>query len=412
MAQLRTFVGIGFGPIQSGLFLLEAYASGNFSRYVVAEVDSTLVGAVRQNGGAYFINVAYPDRIERTRVAAVELYDPAQSEDREALVRAIAEASEVATALPSVECYDNGQASAPAALLAEGISRRSGESLLIYAAENHNHAAELLERSVRARAPSGPLDAIQFVNTVIGKMSGVVHSDEQIRHLGLETLTPATNRAVLVEAFNRILISHVDLPRFRRGIEVFIEKEDLLPFEHAKLYGHNAVHALVGYLAQRRKLDTMADALRDERLAQLARDAFLNESGAALIAKHGGVGDSLFTPAGYAQYADDLLRRMGNPYLHDQVARVIRDPRRKLGWHDRLVGTMRLALEQGIAPEHFALGAAAAALHLAETTGRTVHRRNDLEQLLDEVWGEQACSARRTLMEAIGSAMNRLAGSR
>ena len=32
----KTFVGFGFGPIQSGLFLLEAFRSGNFDRYVVA----------------------------------------------------------------------------------------------------------------------------------------------------------------------------------------------------------------------------------------------------------------------------------------------------------------------------------------------------------------------------------------
>ncbi len=34
-----------------------------------------------------------------------------------------------------------------------------------------------------------------------------------------------------------------------RGIEVFVEKPDLLPFAQAKLYGHNAGHALAAYLA-------------------------------------------------------------------------------------------------------------------------------------------------------------------
>ena len=54
----NTFVGFGFGPIQSALFLFEAFMSGNFSRYVVAEVDAELVKAVRENGGAYAINIA------------------------------------------------------------------------------------------------------------------------------------------------------------------------------------------------------------------------------------------------------------------------------------------------------------------------------------------------------------------
>jgi len=49
----------------------------------------------------------------------------------------------------------------------------------------------------------------------------------------------------LVEAFNRILISKTSFGDtlatrgFHRGIEVFEEKPDLLPFEEAKLYGHN-----------------------------------------------------------------------------------------------------------------------------------------------------------------------------
>jgi len=34
----KTFVGFGFGAIQAGLFLYEAYQSGNFGRLVVAEV--------------------------------------------------------------------------------------------------------------------------------------------------------------------------------------------------------------------------------------------------------------------------------------------------------------------------------------------------------------------------------------
>ncbi|MEI6783226.1 MAG: hypothetical protein WCQ21_20170, partial [Verrucomicrobiota bacterium] len=68
----------------------------------------------------------------------------------------------------------------------------------------------------------------------------------------------------------------------------------------------------------------------------------------------------LFTPAGYQVYADDLLERMTNPYLRDRIERVIRDTPRKLSWDDRLIGTMRLALDAGVTPRRFALGAAAA----------------------------------------------------
>jgi len=43
------FTGFGFGPIQAGLFVKEAFQSGNFARIVAAEIDTELVGAVRTN---------------------------------------------------------------------------------------------------------------------------------------------------------------------------------------------------------------------------------------------------------------------------------------------------------------------------------------------------------------------------
>ena len=76
------------------------------------------------------------------------------------------------------------------------------------------------------------------------------------------------------------------------------EKPDLLPFEEAKLYGHNATHALLGFLAARRGCELIADAAEDPELMELAAEAFTAESGAALCRKRAGL-DPLFTPEGY-----------------------------------------------------------------------------------------------------------------
>ena len=332
----RTFVGFGFGAIQGGLFLYEAHQSGNFDRLVVAEVVPEVVSALRRSGGRYRVNIATRSGLEVREVTGVEALNPNDSADRAALVSAVADAQELATALPSVEFYDHGSASV-ARILAEGLSQRTMPGVL-YAAENHNHAAEILESKVGGSRPE-----FQFLNTVIGKMSGVI--------------SEGLSREFLVEEFNRILISRVALPGFRRGIEVFEEKPDLLPFEEAKLYGHNAVHALLGFLAHREGCRCISDA--SESLRRFAGEAFIEESGRALIARHEGV-DELFTPRGFEHYACDLIERMVNPWLNDLVARVIRDPRRKLGWNDRLIGTMRLVLDVGMAPRRFAEGAAAA----------------------------------------------------
>ena len=382
----KTFVGFGFGPIQSALFLYEAYRSGNFDRYVIAEVDEGLVGAVRAGGGRYSINIAHPDRIEQVVVDGVRLCHPSDKSDREELVGAIAVADEMATALPSVRFYDTGDATGVAKLLADGFERRDpAKPVIIYAAENHNRAAEVLSERFGAKVPAGTLANTQTLNTVVGKMSGTITDADTIHRLGLAPLTPDTPRAVLVERFNHILVSRVTLEGFQRGIGVFVEKDDLLPFEEAKLYGHNAIHALIGYLGRLRGLTTMAEAAHHGDIMEVARAAFIDESGGSLLKKYEQIQDPLFTVDGYCAYADDLIERMVNPHLNDLISRVTRDARRKLGYDDRLFGTMRLALAQGIEPIQMAKGAAAA---LTCVTSGPPQTREDVGATLREVWGE------------------------
>ncbi len=416
----KSFVGFGFGPIQSGLFLFEAFRSGNFSRYVVAEVDEALVQAVRNNGGRYTLNIAAPDAMEQVTVEGVELYNPRDPRDRPKLLAAIAQADELATALPSVDFFDTGQPADVAALLAEGLSdRRLSKPAVIYTAENHNHAAEILAEKLAVRATKAAPQEVQILNTVIGKMSGVIADPAAIARIGLKTLTPVTPKAVLVERFNRILISRITLPGFRRGLEVFIEKDDLLPFEEAKLYGHNAIHAMLGYLAELRGLETMAQVADHPDLLEAGRRAFA-ESGEALVRRHGHLGDPLFTAGGYRAYAQDLLQRMVCPTLNDLVARVTRDHVRKLGLEDRLYGTMRLALSQGVQPVNMALGAAAGVLSLIRH-GREINgspavlprspeelTAQDLRGLLVMLWGDRRDEQTDALVQLTWEAIQRL----
>ena len=400
-----TFVGFGFGPIQAGLMICEAFDSGNFDRFVVAEVDAALVDAVRGNRDAVTINIAGEAGIRRKDLPGVRLLNPRVGADRTELVDAIRAASELATAIPSVELYGAGGDASVAALLAEGAAVPRGfgaaaeHARIIYAAENNNFAAELLMRQIIRRAPPEGFSRVQALDTVIGKMSGVVSSGEEMRRLGLAPLVPGLEKCILVEEFNRILISKIALPGFTRGIRVFEEKDDLIPFEEAKLYGHNAVHALLGYLARLRGHRVMSSIREDGELLALGRQAFLQESGAALIRRHGRTGDPLFTAAGYEAYADDLLLRMTNPFLHDDVDRIIRDPKRKLGWSDRFFGTMRAALQAGIQPTAMALGAAAATSCSMEQGGPAVSRSKPgaatAQDHLLGLWGSEAAGEER-----------------
>ncbi len=408
----RTFVGFGFGAIQSGLFLYEAWRSGEFGRLVVAEVVPETVAAVRAADGRFTLNIAHATGVEQATIGPIEIYNPLVADDRAHLIGAIADADEMATAVPSIANYVSDSPGSLHRVLAAGLHRKQmsgGPFAVLYAAENHNQAAEALreqiERAlqrehVREEKRADVLARVSVVNTVIGKMSGIVPLHEGPPGIPLAPVTPGSPRAFLVEEFNRILVSRVEFVReerieeeppnapgddlrapvltvqrvaldvpFARGIQVFQEKDDLLPFEEAKLYGHNALHALAAYLGAQADIHHMHRLHEAKGLLKFVRNAVLQEPGAALLRKHQDVDDPLFTPAGFAAYADDLIERMVNPFLQDAVARVARDPARKLGWDDRLIGPMRLALEQGITPRRFALGAAAALkqLHAAPT---------------------------------------------
>ncbi len=407
------FTGFGFGPIQAGLFVKEAFESGNFSRIAVAEIDRRLVEAVKANAGSYHVNVAKADGIETLKIDGVELLDPSAPADRRLFMDALAQSTEIVTSLPSVNFYESGGDSSVASLIAEGLKESAGQAAIVYTAENNNHAAEILREAVARKAGGLSQAKVQFLNTVIGKMSRVVDDPEEIARLKLKTISPDIQRAFLVEQFNRILVSRTCLGDFAPGIGVFIEKDDLLPFEEAKLYGHNAVHALLGFIGALKGYAKMTELKNDPAVMQIGLDAFLTECGGALIKKYAALADELFTGTGFKKYAEDLLGRITNPFLADTVARAGRDVVRKLGLNDRIFGTMQLALEYGIEPTNMAIGALAGVAVLmkeAQEYGLPSDLHCDdwrrlnaahTKRILHWVWSGQTCGQADTLIKYV-----------
>jgi len=414
------FTGFGFGPIQGGLFVKEAFQSGNFTRIVAAEIDTEIVNAVKANKGSYYVNVAKADGIEVLKIDNVELLNPNVAADKQILFDALAQSTEITTCLPSVSFYDSDEANSVASLIADGLRNSKAKATIIYTAENNNRAAEILEKAVTEKIGALPEGKVQFLNTVIGKMSRAVTDPSEIAKQKLATIAPDIKRAFLVEEFNRILVSRTKIADFKPGIEVFIEKDDLLPFEEAKLYGHNAVHSLLGFVGAVKGYTRMTELKHDQSIMQIGRAAFLQECGAALIKKYDNLRDDLFTEAGFRDYAEDLLERMINPYLADTVARVSRDVVRKLGLNERIFGTMQLALEYGIEPKKMALGAMAGiAVLMAEAGENNLPgdlrfgnwRKLDdakIEKIINWLWNSQTGRYANKVVKHIQDARKRL----
>lgn len=345
---MSTFLAIGLGPIQTGIFLLGA--RGKFDRLVVAEVDNQVKETINASGGSITINIAGENSVIQKNITGVEVLNPLDEEDKRELVQAAAEAEEIATALPSVDFF-----SGIAEYLKTGFSQNPHQRRFIYTAENHNHAAEKLEQAIDL-----PLPQTYYLNTVIGKMSSVVPAADCAGDI--KPLCSGADRGHLVEEFNKILISTCQNIE-ERSVSDLIVKKDLYPFEEAKLYGHNAVHFLLATLGAQSGKTSMDELVDYPEIMEFAELAFLDECGKGLCRKWKDF-DGLFTEDAFRIYAEDLLIRMVNPFLKDSIPRIIRDLPRKLGWDDRVIGTMRLVLKQGIRPEKLAKGAALSAVSL------------------------------------------------
>jgi mannitol-1-phosphate 5-dehydrogenase len=387
----RTYVGFGFGAIQPGLLLYEAFRAKTFDRFVVAEILPELVSAMHQTQGIYNLNLADLSGIRQVELGPVELLDVGLSNHRRVLIDAIADAQEIGTAITTFKQYIMDIPGSLHLMLAEGIQRKiinDGPRAVVYCAENNNHAAEMLCEAVMQEVPAkmhdAALEKIQFLNTVISKMCGLVTDSGVMQEHQLKPMwrKGKLTRALLVEDYDLLLINAITLPGFVRGIKIFEEKENILPFKEAKLFGHNGTHALGAYLAGFLGLTCIKDLVEYPPVMAFLRNAFLNEVGTALCHKYAEY-DPLFTQRGFSNFVDGILSRMVNPHLLDTVARVGRDPRRKLGWEDRIIGAIRLALANNVQPLRYAFGAAAA---LATFAPSSIISPGEITQTLLEIW--------------------------
>ncbi len=120
-----------------------------------------------------------------------------------------------------------------------------------------------------------------------------------------------------------------------------------------KLFTYNAGNAAIGYLGVQRGHRFLYEAANDPMILEVAQGVY-QESGAAICARHG------YSAEEQAAYAQQSLRKYQDSTITDPVERNVRDPLRKLGRHDRLVGPACLALEYGIRPFQLTLAIAAA----------------------------------------------------
>lgn len=126
-------------------------------------------------------------------------------------------------------------------------------------------------------------------------------------------------------------------------------------FLERKFYTYNAANGTVSFLGALLGYRILSEAARDERIRAVLDQVYL-ETGKALSIRHG------IPLAEQMAFAGTSRQKLEDPVIVDTIERNARDPLRKLGPEDRLVGSARLARSYHIQPDGLAT-AIAAAIH-------------------------------------------------
>lgn len=162
--------------------------------------------------------------------------------------------------------------------------------------------------------------------------------------------------------------------------------KNMVPFEpfdfyiKRKLYVHNMGHASCAYFGDYLGLDYIYQAINIPDIRIIVQNA-MQDCAMALSEKY----DMRLNPV--LLHVEDLLSRFNNAALGDTCERVGGDLDRKLSSEDRMIGSARLSLEQGILPVYIAVGVAAGVRRMIEENPDLNQSEETAMRILHEVSG-------------------------
>jgi mannitol-1-phosphate 5-dehydrogenase len=234
------------------------------------------------------------------------------------------------------------------ASLAEAILHRikSGvkRPLDVFCCENLKNAGSQLERLIFTNLPFQFAQQVQDYVGFNSAISDRIVSGQEFDETGRIVITADAMGDVLFDTL-QIKVDFDVLPPLK-GLDNFpacIEE---------KLYILNCGHAVCAYLGYNRGYKYIHEAMADESINRAVVGSML-EAQRALQCKHG-------RALHYGGMINEILASFSNAALMDTIARVGRDPVRKLQSDDRLVGPAKLAYRYGVEPTYLIQGCAAA----------------------------------------------------
>jgi mannitol-1-phosphate 5-dehydrogenase len=338
----RLAVQFGAGNIGRGLMGQLLRESGFETVFV--DISKLLVEDLNDRG-------SYPLRLldaysQKARELTIDHFRALGADQKDAVAEAIAGARVVATAVGVA----NLEAISP--LLAAGIRRRferNAGPLDVYLCENMLGAAGMLSQYVMGRldnaARAWARKNIGFVGTSVARIVGGTGA----RLSGDDPLL------VIADAHRDVPYDGQAARAGELGIEGFHPVGNFKAEVERKIFTHNLAHAALAYLGYLRGHTYIHETFGDEFVRSVF-DGALNETTEALLRCY----PADLNRREHLEIRKDVRVRFGNPLLKDPLTRVAKDPLRKLGHDDRIVGAATLCLSQGVTPDYIATVCAAA----------------------------------------------------
>lgn len=329
----------GAGNIGRGFIGQLFYESGYSVTFV--DVNRDVIREINK-AGRYPVRILYKDRSEEVWVENVSCVD---GTDTEKVAEEIASADLLASAV-GVNVL---KFIAPP--IAAGLKKRWEKGNLtplnIIICENLIGADKYLKELVAkelGEEDAKRLDTLAgFVEASIGRMVPVQTPGMQEGNI----------LRVCVEPYDKLPLDRAafkgEIPKIKNAIlyspfEYYIER---------KLFIHNMGHAAAAYYGYLAGYEYIWEAIENPYIELLVLRA-MTASALALSRRHKVDFYEVY------EHVLDLIYRFGNRQLGDTVKRVGGDVRRKLSENDRLVGSYKMCVEQGVnpAPVAAAIGAA------------------------------------------------------
>ncbi len=328
-------VVFGAGSVGRG-FLGDLFSAAGY-RLVFIDTRPDLVDALNRRG-EYTLRLAGPDRVEARAIVGVRAL---LASEHDGIAEALASARLAATAV--------GGANLPQLIqpLLNGATLRNSP-LDVLLCENQSACAAILRRQLELADP--------FVSRRIGLVDCVVS-----RMAPLAAVRGGDILEVTAEDYPTLPVATTGFLGEPPAVPGVVPVGDIAPLVEEKLYLHNMAHAATAYLGALEGAVEIEEALTVPSVRATVAAA-LDEVCLALSRRRNEMPDRL------REHAAGLMRRFANPRLHDTVARVARDPLRKLRPGDRLLGALQICLDEGVDPPGVARSIAAA-LHYSDPQG-------------------------------------------